>query len=148
MMNQIKNAHLKYKSLALQLINKLLYESELLENNSIINFNEIDIIINELASDENLEDNIVEIIIKDIKHSEDLAKFSSNIAQLLRNENIIDLTGDKKATITCTKKNFHSLLDYLEGELHLASTLFIDFSEISEPNTHHSVNNETLFEKL
>ena len=129
-------------------INKLLYESELLENNSIINFNEIDIPINELASDENLEDNIVEIIIKDIKHSEELAKFSSNIVQLFKNENIIDLSGDKKATITCTKKNFHSLLDYLEGELHLASTLFIDFSEISEPNTHHSVNNETLFEKL
>jgi hypothetical protein len=129
-------------------INKLLYESEILDNNSQVNFKEIDVPINELSTDDNLGDNIVEITFKDVKHTEELGKFSCSIVQLYEKENIVDLKGDKKAQIVCRKKNFHSLLDYLEGELHLASTLFIDFSEFDEANAHHSIDNETLFEKL
>ena len=60
-----------------------------------------------------------------------------------------DLKGNAKAKIVCRRKNFHSLLDYLERDLHLSTTLFIDFSEIGENNTHHKMdNNETIFEKL
>ena len=129
-------------------INKLVYESEILENNSLIKFNSISIPLNELASDENLEDNIIEISFKDVQHSTELGKYSSNLAQFFEKENIIEFKGDKKAKVVSIKKNFYSLLDYLEKEFHLTTSLFIDFSEIDKANTHHEVNNEIVFEKL
>ena len=129
-------------------INKLVYESEILDNNSLIKFNSISIPLNELASDENLEDNIIEISFKDVQHSTELGKYSSNLTKLFEKENIIDFKGGKKAKIVSIRKNFYSLLDFLENDFHLSTTLFIDFSEIDKANTHHEVNNEIVFEKL
>ena len=130
-------------------INKLVYESEILENNTRVNFNERLIPINELATDEHLEDNIVEIVFKDVLHSDELGKFTCNIIKLFEKENFIDLKGNKKAKITCVRKNFHSLLDYLETGLHLSTTLFIDFSESNDiHSSENNENNETFFEKL
>ena len=102
-----------------------------------------------MAEDNNLEDNLIEINFKDVIHSNDLGKFKSSIIQLFKNDIDFDLKGNAKAKIVCRRKNFHSLLDYLERDLHLSTTLFIDFSEIGENNTHHKMdNNETIFEKL
>ena len=129
-------------------INKLVYDSEMSSNNTKIKFNESVIPINELASDDNLEDNMIEILFKDVNHSDELGKYKSSINQLFEKEIDFDLKGNKKANIVCRKKNFYSLLDYLERDLHLATTLFIDFSELNEANNHHVINNETIFEKL
>ena len=129
-------------------INELIYDSETTSHNTKINFNEISIPINKLASDENLDDNIIEITFKDVNHADELGKYKSSINQLFEKEIDFDLKGNKKASILCKKKNFYSLLDYLERDLHLTTTLFIDFSEFNEANTHHIVNNETTFEKL
>ena len=130
-------------------VNNLVYESEILDNNSKITFNNALIPLNELAEDNNLEDNLIEINFKDVMHSNDLGKFKSSIMKLFENDIDFDLKGNAKAKIVCRRKNFHSLLDYLERDLHLSTTLFIDFSEIGENNTHHKMdNNETIFEKL
>ena len=129
-------------------INKLLYESEILDNNSKVCFNEISIPINELSTDDNLDDNMVEIIFKDMAHSDELGKFKSSISELLEKEINYDLKGNKKANIICRRKNFYSLIDYLERDLHLATTIFIDFSEKGEANTHHLINNKSVFENL
>ena len=130
-------------------INKKLFESEILENSKQVNFNEALIPISELAVDDNLDDNIIEIEFKDVNHSVELGKFQSSINQLFEKEIDVDLTGNKKAKIICRKKNFHSLLDYLERDLHLATTLFIDFSESGENNLHHLVKEQsTFFEPL
>lgn len=130
-------------------INKLVYESEIKDNNNnLIKFNESEIPVSELAADENLVDNIIEIEFKDVLHSNELGKFKSSINELFLKTIDFDLGGNKKAKIICRRKNFHSLLDYLERDLHLATTLFIDFSESGETNTHHIEKNETIFEKL
>ena len=129
-------------------INKLVYESEIKGNNNLINFNESAIPLSELASDENLEDNIVEIGFKDVAHSNEIGKYKSSINQLFVKDIDFSLTGNKKAKIVCRRKHFHSLLDYLERDLHLATTLYIDFSENSEANAHHIIKNESIFENL
>ena len=104
--------------------------------------------LKQLAVDNNLDDNIIEIEIKDVLHSNELGKYKNSINQLFVKDIDLDLTGNKKAKIVCRKKNFHSLLDYLERDVHLATTLFIDFSESSGTNTHHVVKNESIFEYL
>ena len=130
-------------------VNNLVYESEISDNNSKIVFNDVKIPLNELAADNNLEDNHIEIDFKDIMHSNDLGKFKSSISQLFENDIDFDLKGNSKAKIICRRKNFHSLLDYLERDLHLSTTIFIDFSEVGENNYHHIMDdNETIFEKL
>ena len=60
-------------------VNNLVYESEILDNNSKITFNNALIPLNELAEDNNLEDNLIEINFKDVMHSNDLGKFKSTI---------------------------------------------------------------------
>ena len=129
-------------------INKLVYESEILDNDSKVIFNPISIPINELAEDENLEDNMIEIVFKDLNHSDELGKYSSSISNLFENDIDFELKGNKKAKIICRKKNFHSLLDYLERDLHLNTIFAIDFSENKGTNTHHVKNDESIFEKL
>ena len=104
--------------------------------------------INELSQDEALEDNIIEISFIDLNHSDELAKFNGSIAQLFENDIDLDLKGNKKAKIICKKKNFFSLLDYLESDIHLNTTFAIDFSETSGTNTHHLVKDETTFSIL
>ena len=129
-------------------VNKLVYESEILENNNLVKFNESVIPLNQLAADNNLDDNIIEIELKDVLHSIELGKYKNSINQLFVKDIDLDLTGNKKAKIVCRKKNFHSLLDYLERDLHLATTIFIDFSESGGANCHHVVKNESIFEYL
>ena len=130
-------------------INNLVYESEILDNNTKITFNDALIPLNELAVDNNLEDNLIEINFKDVVHSNELGKYKSSIIKLFENEIDFDLKGNSKAKIICRRKNFHSLLDYLERDLHLSTTIFIDFSELGENNLHHKIEkNETVFEKL
>ena len=128
-------------------VNNLIYESEILDSSKGI-FNNVVIPLNELAADNNLEDNLIEINFRDVMHSNDLGKFKSSISQLFEKDIDFDLKGNTKAKIVCRRKNFHSLLDYLERDLHLSTTLFIDFSD-SGDNFHHIMdNNETIFEKL
>ena len=129
-------------------VNKLVYESEILENNKLVKFNESVIPLNQLAADNNLDDNIIEIEFKDVLHSNELGKYKNSINQLFVKDIDFDLIGNKKAKIVCRKKNFHSLLDYLERDLHLATTIFIDFSESGGANCHHVVKNESIFEYL
>ena len=129
-------------------VNNLVYESEILENNKLVKFNESVIPLNQLAADNNLDDNIIEIEFKDVLHSNELGKYKNSINQLFVKDIDFDLTGNKKAKIVCRKKNFHSLLDYLERDLHLATTIFIDFSESGGANCHHVVKNESIFEYL
>lgn len=124
-------------------INNLVYESEISSNNSSITYNESLIPMNELAVDENLDDNMIEIAFKDVAHSVELGKYQSSINQLFENKIDFDLKGNKKANIICKKKNFYSLLDYLERDLHLITTVFIDFSESKEENAHHLKNKDT-----
>jgi hypothetical protein len=83
-----------------------------------------------------------------MNHSEELAKFNGSVAQLFENDIDLDLKGNKKAKIICKKKNFFSLLDYLESDMHLNTTFAIDFSETSGTNTHHLVKDETTFDIL
>ena len=129
-------------------INKLVYESEIMNNSPKMVFNPKAIPINELSQDDALEDNMIEILIIDMNHSEELAKFNGSVAQLFENDIDLDLKGNKKAKIICKKKNFFSLLDYLESDMHLNTTLAIDFSETSGTNTHHLVKGEITFEIL
>ena len=129
-------------------VNNLVYESEILENNKLVKFNESVIPLNQLAADNNLDDNIIEIEFKDVLHSNELGKYKNSINQLFVKDIDFDLTGNKKAKIVCRKKNFHSLLDYLERDLHLATTIFIDFSESGGANCHHVFKNESIFEYL
>lgn len=128
-------------------INNLVYESEILDHNTKIIFNNALIPLNELADDNNLEDNIIEINFKDVMHSNELGKYKSSISKLFEKDIDFDLKGNTKAKIICRRKNFHSLLDYLERDLHLSTTIFIDFSETGE-NYHQMDKNETVFEKL
>ena len=129
-------------------INNLVYESEILDNNTKIIFNNVLIPLNDLAVDNNLEDNLIEINFKDVLHTNELGKYKISISKLFENDIDFDLKGNAKAKIVCRRKNFHSLLDYLERDLHLSTTIFIDFSEV-ENNCHHKMdNNETVFEKL
>ena len=129
-------------------INKLVYESEIMNNGPKMVFKPMAIPINELSQDEALEDNIIEISFIDLNHSDELAKFNGSIAQLFENDIDLDLKGNKKAKIICKKKNFFSLLDYLESDIHLNTTFAIDFSETSGTNTHHLVKDETTFSIL
>ena len=129
-------------------INNLVYESEILENNKLVKFNESIIPISELSADDNLDDNIIQIEFKDMLHSNELGKYKNSINQLFGKVIDFDLAGNKKAKIICKRINFHSLLEYLERDLHIATTLFIDFSEIGEANTHHVLKEESIFENL
>ena len=129
-------------------INKLVYESEIMNNSPKMVFNPKAIPINELSQDDALEDNMIEILIIDMNHSEELAKFNGSVTQLFENDIDLDLKGNKNAKIICKKKNFFSLLDYLESDMHLNTTFAIDFSETSGTNTHHLVKDETTFDIL
>ena len=129
-------------------INKLVYESEIMNNNPKMVFKQMTIPINELSQDDALEDNMIEISFIDMNHSDELVKFNGSIAQLFESDIDLDLKGNKKAKIICKKKNFFSLLDYLESDMHLNTTLAIDFSETSGTNTHHLVKGEITFEIL
>ena len=129
-------------------INKLVYESEIMNNSPKMVFNPMAIPITELSQDDALEDNMIEISIVDMNHSEELAKFNGSVAQLFEKEIDLDMKGNRKAKIICKKKNFFSLLDYLESDMHLNTTLAIDFSETSGTKIHHLVKNETTFDAL
>ena len=87
-------------------INELVYGSETTSHNRKINFNKISIPINKLASDENLDDNIIEIAFKDVNHADELGKYKSSINQLFEKEIDFDLKGNKKASIICKKRIF------------------------------------------
>ena len=129
-------------------INKLVYESEIMNNSPKMVFKPMAIPLSELSQDDALEDNMIEISFIDMNHSDELAKFNGSIAQLFENDIDLDLKLNRKAKIICKKKNFFSLLDYLESDMHLNTTLAIDFSETSGTNTHHLVKDETTFENL
>lgn len=129
-------------------INNLVYESEIMNNSPKMVFNPMPIPINEISQDDAFEDNMIEISFIDMNHTDDLGKFNGSIAHLFENEIDLDLKGNKKAKIICKKKNFYSLLDYLESDIHLNTTLAIDFSETNEANTHHLIKDETTFGKL
>lgn len=129
-------------------INKLVYESEIMNNSPKMVFKPMAIPLSELSQDDALEDNMIEISFIDMNHSDELAKFNGSIAQLFENDIDLDLKLNRKAKIICKKKNFFSLLDYLESDMHLNTTLAIDFSETSGTNTHHLVKDETTLENL
>ena len=117
-------------------INKLLYESEILEGINKSNFKNIVIPLSELAMDDNLNDNLLEINFKDASHSNELGKCSNPISQFLKKEMILDLKGERKATIICRKKNFNSFIDYLAKSVRLNVIISIDFSKQEENNFH------------
>ena len=129
-------------------INKLVYESEIMNNSPKMVFKPMAIPLSELSQDDALEDNMIEISFIDMNHSDELAKFNGSIAQLFENDIDLDLKLNRKAKIICKKKNFFSLLDYLESDMHLNTTLSIDFSETSGTNTHHLIKDETTFQNL
>jgi hypothetical protein len=111
-------------------------------------FKPIAIPISELSQDNALQDNMIEISFIDMNHTDELAKFNGSIAQLFEKDIDLDMKRNRKAKIICKKKNFFSLLDYLESDMHLNTTLAIDFSETSGTNTHHLVKDETTFDIL
>jgi hypothetical protein len=91
---------------------------------------------------------MIEISFIDMNHTDELAKFNGSIAQLFEKDIDLDMKRNRKAKIICKKKNFFSLLDYLESDIHLNTTFAIDFSETSGTNTHHLVKDETTFDIL
>lgn len=130
-------------------VNKVLYESESLENNSKIIFNKISIPLSELAPDENFDCNLVEIKVKDLLHGNILAKYSGNLSQLIQEEDktTLEISSANRCYIKCLTKNFYSLLDYLNKNFHIYTTFSIDFSENngrsdSPSSLHYHFGNE------
>ena len=109
-------------------INKLVYESEIINNNIKMAFNRKIIPLTKLSQDDALEDNIIEISFIDVSLSNELGKYNGSISQLLKGDIDLDLEENKKAKIICRKKKFYSLIDYLKKDMHLNTTLAIDFS--------------------
>ena len=116
-------------------INKLAYESETINKKKV--FNQKTIPLSDLCQDEALEDNMVEISFINKNHSDELGKYNGSITKLLEGDIKLNLKENKRAKIICRKKNFFSLIDYLERDIHLNTSLAIDFSETNEINTHH-----------
>ena len=124
-------------------INKLVYKSEIMNKKEKMVFNKKTIPLSKLSQDDALEDNMVEISFINKNLSDELGKYYGSISQLLKGDIDLDLKENKKAKIICRKKNFFSLIDYLERDIHLNTTLAIDFSETDEINTHHLEDGET-----
>ena len=132
-------------------INKLVYESETINKNKKKKkvFNQKTIPLSDLSQDDALEDNMVEISFINKNLSDELGKYNGSISRLLEGDINLNLKENKRAKIICRKKNFFSLIDYFERDIHLNTTLAIDFSETNEINTHHLEEGETtVFGKL
>ena len=132
-------------------INKLVYESETINKNKKKKkvFNQKTIPLSDLSQDDALEDNMVEISFINKNLSDELGKYNGSISRLLEGDIKLNLKENKRAKIICRKKNFFSLIDYFERDIHLNTTLAIDFSETNEINTHHLEEGETtVFGKL
>lgn len=131
-------------------MNKAVYESESLENNSKIFFKQVNIPVSELSNDGNFDYSLIQINIKDLNHGNILAKYSGNISQLLQgeeNQTILEISNENKCIIKCIKKNFYSLLDFLNKDFHIYTTFALDFSEKSgkfdSPGSlHYAFGNE------
>jgi hypothetical protein len=92
---------------------------------------------------------MVEISFINKNLSDELGKYNGSISRLLEGDINLNLKENKRAKIICRKKNFFSLIDYFERDIHLNTTLAIDFSETNEINTHHLEEGETtVFGKL
>lgn len=131
-------------------VNKLLYESEELENSNKVIFLKSNIPLSELAPDENLDTNMVEVNIKDVLHNKPIAKFNGNIYQLIQEKKELNISGENKAILNCFTKNFYSLLDYLNGNFHIYTIFALDFSEKSgkydtPSSLHYSTANGTSY---
>ncbi len=118
---------IKYLGTQSHPLNNNIYRSEIISNNSNINYTKSSIPTIALCPDGKFNDNIIQIEIFDHYHNNKLGELTSPIQTFISNDQNIT-NNNIKVTIKTTISTIYSFLDFLRGGMEINLTIGIDFT--------------------